>query len=152
MAKQTQLEFIRDLAQSREHQLAAEVGELRRQKTSAEVALNRLDTYLAEYTAEVPRDSTDPGRSVTQVVNERRFVKRLSRAVEQQRARTRQCGERVNLKLKTWQRERAQVEALERVVEQRRMAAEHKQMRHEQSEADAISGYRVALKLRSGNI
>ena len=152
MATQTKLEFIRDLVQTREYQLAAEVGELRRLKASAEVVLNRLDTYLAEYTVGVSGNGTDPGRSVTQVENERRFVKRLSRAVEEQRARTRQCGERVNLKMQSWQRERAQVEALKRVVEQRGKAAEHKQMRKEQSEADAISGHRMTLKLRSGNI
>ncbi len=153
MAKPTQLEFIRDLAQSREQELAVEVGELRRQKNSAEVALNRLDTYLAEYTLDATqnrfRSRLIPGRTVTHVENERHFVKRLSRAVDRQRVHARQCSERVDLKVQSWQRERAQVEALERVVEKRRRLAGRKQRRREQTESDTSTGHRLALKSRS---
>jgi|GEM_PF-6180267 len=149
MGKHTQLELIRDLAQSREHELATEVGELQRLKSSAEVALNRLDTYLSEYTASATSDGLGTGRQVTQVENERRFVKRLSLAVEQQRVRTRQFSDRVNSKLQTWQRERAQLMALERAVTQRRQLSGQLQARREQTESDAVTGRRMALKNRS---
>ena len=149
MAKSTQLELIRDLAQSREHGLAAEVSELRRLKTSAEVDLNRLDSYLSEYTLGMSRSNPQTGRSVTQVENERRFVRRLNIAVEQQRIRARQFSERVNMKIQSWQRERAHLDALERAVEQRRIAGRRIQERREQTDTDTMLGHRMALKIGS---
>ncbi len=152
MKKTTQLEMIRDLAQSREHQLATEVGELQRLKSSADLDLNRLDSYLCEYTLGDPRSSSNTTRRVAQVANERRFIKRLNSAVEQQRARSQQFSERVNLKIQSWQRERAQVDALQRTVDQRRNAEVKVSERHEQVEADTQMGHRMALKNKSNDI
>ncbi len=148
MAKSTQLELIRNLAQSREQELAEEVGELQRLKTNAEQDLNRLNSYLSEYTQGMAPNGSNPTRRVTQVENERRFVKRLCRAVELQSVRAMQFSERVNQKMQFWQRERAHLEALERAVEQRRRAAERTQSRREQKEADAHAARSVALKNR----
>jgi flagellar FliJ protein len=149
MKKPTQLELIRDLSQSREHNLATEVGELQRLKSSADLDLNRLDSYLCEYTLGDSHSSSNAPRRVTQVANERRFIKRLNSAVEQQRARAQQFSERVNLKIQSWQRERAQLDALQRTMDQRRDAEEKVSARHEQVEADTQMGHRMALKSKS---
>jgi len=111
--------------------------------------LNRLDSYLCEYTLGVPHSSSNPPRRVTQVANERRFIKRLNLAVEQQRVRAQQFSERVNLKIQSWQRERAQLDALQRTMDQRRDAGEKISARHEQVEADTQMGHRMALKNKS---
>jgi len=61
MTNQTQLELIRNLAQSREQELAAEVGEMRRLQLDAQSALNRLHGYLSDYTVSGTNDFTGFG-------------------------------------------------------------------------------------------
>jgi len=151
MAKQTQLELIRDLAQSREQELAAEVGELRRLQIDAQSALNRLNGYLAEYTVTGTADHPHGGRDITQMENERRFVGRLQQAVEQQHLHVQQFAQKTHLKVQAWHRERLNLEALDKVVDQRRLTAKRIHARLEQAQADAISGRSLAFKNATTN-
>ncbi len=147
MTNQTQLELIRNLAQSREQELAAEVGEMRRLQLDAQSALNRLHGYLSDYTVSGTNDFTGFGRKITQMENERRFVNRLQQAVEQQRLHVQMFEEKTRAKVAAWNQERMQLEALDKVVEKRRKAARQIHARREQSQDDAISGRLMALKI-----
>lgn len=137
MAKnESQLHLVRGIAQSRERKLAGEVGELMSQRASALETVQRLQGYLHEYqSAETSRDA----RPVMEIENDRRFVKRLNLALEQQSAHAQQLDNSAGVKMQLWQREHANLQALDRLLLQRTRVQSRLQDRLEQKETDALS-------------
>lgn len=144
MPKPSQLDVVKSLAECREQRLATEVGELRRQIAGAEATMTQLNQYLAEYQSS-DSDTARRSRLPSELENERRFVKRLSAALEQQRHLTQRLAERTSQKVELWQRERANVEALDRVATRREKEVLRKEQRREQRETDAVSTRRRTL-------
>ncbi len=138
----SQLELVRGLAETREQELAGELSELLRLRDGAEATLARLDGYLDEY-AQVPGGGA---LVASAIANERRFVKRLNQALEQQRTHAERLRERTGEKTAQWQQARADLMALERVVERRLQEATQEVERREQREADALSLRRVVTE------
>ena len=132
----TQLRLVRGIAQSRERKLASEVGDLMRQRASAIETVQRLQSYLHEYqSVEVARGA----RSVMEVENERRFVKRLNLALTQQSTQAQRLDDSASAKTLQWQREHANLQALDRLLMQRAHTESRRQDRNEQKESDARS-------------
>ena len=132
----SQLQLVRGIAETREQELAVEVGELMRQRASAEATLERLGGYLAEYTASA-QGSAGEARMLGAIENERRFVKRLSKALDQQRDQAEHIAQRTAQTTQRWHRARADLEALDQVVQRRDREQALRNGRAEQREADA---------------
>lgn len=132
----SQLQLVRGIAETREQELAVEVGELMRQRASAEATLERLGGYLAEYTASAQGDAGE-ARMLGTIENERRFVKRLSKALDQQRDQAARIAQRTHQTMERWHRARADLEALDQVVQRRDGEQALRDRRVEQREADA---------------
>jgi len=137
----SQLALVRGLAQRREQALAREAGTLARQRASAEATLSRLDGYLDEYAAGAGESAA--ARSRGELENERRFVQRLNRAVEQQRAHARRLTERASQSKTRWQRARSELEALDRLLAERAREQARAEQRREQREIDARGARRA---------
>ena len=132
----SQLQLARELAETREQELAVEVGELMRQRASAEATLERLGGYLAEYTASLQGGASE-ARTLGDIENERRFVKRLSKALDQQRDQAERIAQHTHQTTERWHQVRADLQALDRVVQRREREQALHNGRVEQREADA---------------
>lgn len=133
---QSQLQQVRSIAQRREQKLASEVGELMRQRDSAEATVERLQGYLHEYQS----DELERGaRSLMAIENERRFVNRLSLALNQQSTYAQRLEESTCAKMKLWQHEHANLQALDRLIAQRSREQLRLQERRDQQQSDALS-------------
>ena len=133
---QSQLQLVRGIAQGREQKLANEVGELMRLRAEATATVQRLQGYLHDYqSAEIGSGA----RPLAEIENERRFVTRLNFALQQQCTHTRRLEESASAKMQLWQREHANLAALDRLVTRRAHAASRQQDRLEQKQADALS-------------
>ena len=132
----TQLQLVRGIAQGREQNLAAEVGDLMRQRASAMETVQRLQGYLHEYRT---GESQQSARSMMEIENERRFVQRLNLALQQQSTHAQQLDASASAKMQLWQREHANLQALDRLLTQRAQAGSRLQDRNEQKESDARS-------------
>lgn len=144
----SQLQLVRGLAERREQQLASEVGELMRERAGADATSSRLRDYLEEYAA-TPAGGMPPARAPGDIENERRFVGRLSRAIEQQRGRAERLARHAGEKMELWQRARANLEALDRVLAQRERGQQRDVERREQRDSDALSVRRATMEERS---
>lgn len=147
-ARSSQLHLVRELAARREQELAGEVGELMRQRAGVDATASRLCGYLEEYAAAASvsdRDARTPG----DIHNERRFVSRLGQAIEQQRARAERLARLTGEKMERWQRSRANLEALDRLLAERARGHERERERREQRESDAMASRRALLEARS---
>lgn len=142
----TQLELVRGLAQRREQELAGELGELMRQRAGADATSSRLRSYLHDYTAAPDGASA---RTPGVIDNEHRFVARLNRAIELQHGRAERLARHAGEKMALWQRARADLEALDRVLARRDHGRQLEQSRHEQRDSDALSARRAAMEGRS---
>jgi flagellar export protein FliJ len=133
---QSQLLRVRSLALSREQQLAGEVAGLMRQQVSAAATVEQLRGYLHEY----QREQTERGpRLLITIENERRFAKRLNTALDQQSTYVQRLEDSTSAKKRLWERERANVQALDRLLLKREHAQLRQQERREQKETDAQS-------------
>lgn len=147
MKKKQQLDIVRGLSEEKVNQLAGEVSGLAREKNEADVMLARLVEYVDDYT--VPSDESPLGyRNPAAIANERRFVSKLTGALEQQRVHADRVAERMSFKMNSWARAKADLEALDRLVERRTREQRVKERRREQRESDAAAS-RLALKARS---
>ena len=104
-------------------------------------SVQRLQGYLHEYQcAEVARGA----RSVMEVENERRFVNRLNLALEQQITQAQRLDESATAKMQLWQREHANLQALDRLLTQRARAQSRVRNQSEQKESDALSARAIS--------
>ena len=136
MAEQdtTQLERARAVVEAREQRLAGELRELTAQCQGAERMLAQLDAYLDEYNG---ADGARGARSAGDLMNARQFARRLGSAVAEQRGQARLLGERVTHKALQWRKARADLAAVDRLIEARRRAQRQAAERREQRETDA---------------
>ena len=134
----SQLQLVRGIALGREQELAAEVGELMRQRAGAEATLTRLGGYLEDY-SNAAAQGADTARMLGEIENERRFVRRLSQAMAQQRSHAERLAPRAGEKMELWQRARANLEALERVIERRESEQRRDLERRDQRDSDALT-------------
>jgi flagellar export protein FliJ len=141
----SQLQLVRTLAERREQALALEVGELMRERASADATSRRLHDYLQEYTGAARGGGG--ARTPGDVHNERRFVARLGRAIEQQRSRAERLARLAGEKMELWQRARANLEALDRLLAQREQGQQRAGQRREQRDSDALSARRTAVEI-----
>lgn len=132
----TQLLRARAVVEAREQGLAAELRELANQHQGAEQTLTRLNEYLDEY-AGADRQRGGELRSPLQMVNGRRFARRLGGAIDQQQVQAQRIGELAERKLAQWQRARADLAAIDRLIDTRRRSALQDAARREQRETDA---------------
>ena len=133
---QSQLLRVRSLARGREQQLAGEVGDLLRQQASAAATVEQLRGYLHDY----QREQTERGaRLLATIENERRFVKRLNTALDQQCAYVQRLEDSTSANRRLWEREHANLQALDRLLSKRQQAQLHQQHRRAQKETDAQS-------------
>ena len=138
MSKSKQLDVVRGLSEDKVNQLAGEVSGLAREKREAESMLERLTEYVDDYT--LPTDQSPGGyRNPAAILNERRFVSKLTGALEQQRVHTDRVAERMSYKMNSWARAKADLEALDRLVERRSVQAQREQQRAEQRDNDAAA-------------
>jgi flagellar export protein FliJ len=144
----SQLQLVRGLAERREQLLAGEVGELMRQRAGADATSSRLRGYLDEYAA-APASGARHARTPGEIDNERRFVGRLADAIEQQRVRAERLARRAGEKVELWQRARANLEALDRVLAQRERGRQRDLQRREQRDSDALTARRAATEVMS---
>lgn len=131
--RSTQLQQIRELASSREHELAREVSELSHRQQSEEATLVRLQGYLDEYAG----TAHTRARRVHEVDNERRFVERLGKAVRQQVIQVERLVALTRQATQRWHQARAEVQALERLIEARELEQKREMQRREQRDDDA---------------
>lgn len=136
--RQSQLLQVRELACAREQELAREVSELTRRQHSEASTLAQLDGYLEEYSSSARQGA----RRVHEVNNERRFVDRLGKAVRAQRIQVERATESARQATHRWNLARAEVEALDRLIESRERQLQLDLQRREQREADAHNALR----------
>jgi flagellar export protein FliJ len=146
----SQLELARTVVQAREQRLAVEVEELIRQRTGAERTLTRLGAYLDEYAA-ADRGRATRTQSPRNLVNGRHFVQRLGVAISQQKISAERLAERASIKVSQWQRVRAELAAIERVIDTRRRSARRLEERRAQRETDAHAARRADTLARHGD-
>ena len=140
-SRSSQLQQIRELACARERELALEVSELSQRRQSEEATLARLDGYLNEYAG-----ATHAGaRRVHDVDNERRFVERLGKAVRQQTLQVERLVMLTGQATQRWHQARAEVKALERLIEVRERKHQRELRRREQRDADTRTALRPNL-------
>lgn len=137
-APRSQLELARAVAEQREQRVAAEVQALMRQRDGARETLERLDGYLAEY-AGAERRADAGGRRGAGIMNDRGFVGRLHHAAGEQRRQLDRLAERIAQKTRQWNRARADLAAIGRVIERRHGEARDATARREQRELDAAA-------------
>lgn len=135
------LHQVREVAQAREKELALEAGEHSRRQAAEKATLDRLSGYLEEYA----RASRQGVRRLHDMDNERRFVERLGRAVQQQQVQLRRVEERARQAAQRWHRARAEVEGLTRVIQAREQKEALEQQRRAQRDADARGAVRRTL-------
>lgn len=135
MKRPDQLQIVRGIAESREQSLAREVGQALSEKADADAMLARLSEYVADYTGNTSIDSTRPFA----IQNRHRFVARLSGALATQRGQVDRVAERAAAKMQSWNRARADVEALDRLMTRRTQDADRVSARREQRESDAAA-------------
>jgi flagellar export protein FliJ len=139
MKKQTQLDMARGIAEGKAQALAGEVGALIREKDDARQMLERLGEYLADYSNPGAYGGDAGTCSAFSIQNRHGFVTRLKSALEQQRARAQRIEERTRSKMQSWQRARADLEALDRLIALRARAADQDEVKREQRDADAAA-------------
>ena len=139
MKRPTQLEVVRGIAETKAQSLACEVGELMRENENARQMLERLQEYVADYTVSFPRAAGTATQSALSMQNQHRFVSKLNSALEQQRSRARHTDERAAQKVGAWQRARADLEAVERLIARRELVAVQDASRLEQLDSDAAA-------------
>ena len=137
-APRSQLELARAVAEQREQRLAGEVQALMRQRDGAHETLQRLDGYLSEY-AGAERQAGAGGRRGAGIMNDRGFVGRLHHAAGEQRRQYERLAERTAHKIRQWNRARADLAAIDRVIERRLGEARQASARREQRDLDAAA-------------
>ena len=136
MAKTKQLDVVHGLSRSKVDELANEVSGLMKEKAQADDMLAQLVDYVDDYSVSLFGSDT-PRRRSGSLVNERLFVAKLSGAVVEQRLHSEQVAQRVSYRMNAWMRAKADLEALERLIERRSQQSKLSQQRDEQRASDA---------------
>lgn len=129
------------LAQEKLDAAAERMRQAQAQQVSAEGKLQQLNDFLLEYQARL-RIGGVHGMGINQWRDFQQFLLRLQDAVQVQQGEVERCIQRFMLEKQSWQNERKQLKAYEKLMERERERAQRAEARREQKFTDEFAARR----------
>ena len=133
MKRSRRFQPVVDDARRREEIAARRLGEARQQLREAELQLQQLESYRAEYAR---RLTVSGGMGSRQLQDYRCFLERLNQAIVQQRQRLHQLAEMERQCRDEWQARYARHQAIDKVQAGYLREEQHAEARREQKQLD----------------
>lgn len=138
---QSKYELLKKLASEREEKAAERMRRTQAKLEDAQKKLQQLETYRQEYEARFA-ERAQSGMSKAQWIDFRQFLGRLAEAVETQRHEVEHARQRHRVEHESWQEERKQVGAFDKLIERERQQAAHAEAKREQKSTDEFAARR----------
>jgi flagellar protein FliJ len=145
MARSRWLEKARDACAQREQRLALVLADCRRQLQDGEAKLSELQHYRMVYQRDF-NQRVEAGVSAERARTYQAFLARLDLALSEQREHLTQLRTQEAEELRKWRGGARRNEALERLLERQRQAAQRRNTQVEQAASDAHAQRAWAMK------
>jgi flagellar FliJ protein len=139
--KSKRMQPILRVAESRQQQAAAAVGEAQSHLNMQQARLEELQNYYAEYVANMQQQMR-VGAPITKVQGFKGFLVKLDQAIEQQKQSVQAAHQQLQQRKQVWMASRGQVKMYNNVISRFRakelQAAEHREQKETDERAQRV--------------